>query len=404
MKHLISLTLATFAVPLYAGSAALTGITAVADDAEGALTNPAGMTRLNEASFSIGGLVAYGLGDFVVDEQNTSMDGGNPKKGTSAILIPSLYYVRPFGERLRAGISLTVPSGFGAEYGSDWAGRYYTDTYSLVYIAVTPAVAYRLSDSLSIGGSLGINYTSSEAESSINTLVPGAEDGRLEAELSGVGFSASFGILWEPSESTRFGLVYTSDSEAELEGDAKLKNVGPVLDPVLDALDLKSVDLEIDNTLPQRVIAGVYHELSDDWSVTADILWMKFSEFGTTGVSLNDTSLEVDPPDIYDDIWGLTAGVTHKFNATLSWNVGGFLISQPVDDDDRTLSMRLDSMWGVGAGVTQKFDANRSVDINLTLVNYGEAPVDTGESVARGRIVGKNEDPWSVLFGITWHF
>ena len=392
------------AAPLHAGSAALTGITAVADDAEGALTNPAGMTRLHEQSFSVGGLLAYGLGDFAIDEERTTMDGGNPKKGTSAVIIPSLYYVHPLGERLRAGISLTVPSGFGAEYGRNWAGRYYTDTYSLVYVAVTPAIAYRISDTVSVGGSLGINYTASEAETSINTLAPGAEDGRLEAELSGVGFSASFGVLWEPSATTRFGLVYTSDSEAELEGDVKLKNLGPVLDPVLDALDLKKVDLKIDNTLPQRIIAGVYHEFDSTWSITADLLWMKFSDFGTTGISLNDTELDVDPEDIYNDIWGITAGVTRRMNASLSWNLGAFVISEPIDDQDRTLSMRLDRMWGVGGGVSQRFGDNRRVDLNLTVLNYGKAPVDTGDSLTRGRIVGKNEDPWSILMGVTWHF
>jgi len=392
------------AAPLHAGSAALTGITAVADDAEGALTNPAGMTRLDEQSFSVGGLLAYGLGDFAIDEERTTMDGGNPKKGTSAVIIPSLYYVHPLGERLRAGISLTVPSGFGAEYGRNWAGRYYTDTYSLVYVAVTPAIAYRISDTVSVGGSLGINYTASEAETSINTLAPGAEDGRLEAELSGVGFSASFGVLWEPSATTRFGLVYTSDSEAELEGDVKLKNLGPVLDPVLDALDLKKVDLKIDNTLPQRIIAGVYHEFDSTWSITADLLWMKFSDFGTTGISLNDTELDVDPEDIYNDIWGITAGVTRRMNASLSWNLGAFVISEPIDDQDRTLSMRLDRMWGVGGGVSQRFGDNRRVDLNLTVLNYGKAPVDTGDSLTRGRIVGKNEDPWSILMGVTWHF
>ena len=40
----------------------------------------------------------------------------------------------------------------------------------------------------------------------------------------------------------------------------------------------------------------------------------------------------------------------------------------------------------------------------MTLVDYGDAPVDTGPSLLRGRVVGSNSNPYALLLGIAWHF
>jgi long-chain fatty acid transport protein len=389
---------------LEAGSPAAAGLAAAAsDDAQSAMSNPAAMTRLDESAVSVSALVAYGFGDFVVDEDATTVDGGNPSSGAEPVLIPSLYYVRPLSERWRAGISFTIPTGFGSDYGGDWAGRYYTDNYSLVYVALTPALAYRFSERLSVGVASSINYTLSNGEVGINNLVPGVADGSLESELDGVGVSFSLSMLYELSDCTRLGLNYTSDSEADLDGDVKLRGLGPVLGPILEERGLDKLDIEVENTLPQRVVGGIYHEFDSGRYVTADVAWVDFSEFGTTGVALEGTDLAIDPPGIYDDIWALSIGAGFPIDERLTWKLGAMYLSQPIDEDDRGLSMRLDRIWGVGAGLSYDLGKGRGFDLNLTLIDYGEAPVDTGESLLRGRVVGENEDHYSLLLGVAYH-
>lgn len=164
-----------------AASPAFTGLAAVADDAEGALTNPAGMTRLDRPTTSLGALVAQGFGSFEVDQQRTTVDGGDPDNSNDPIAIPSAYYVRPVGDRWRVGISLTVPSGFGSDNGGRWAGRYYSDSYSLVYVALTPAVAWRVDEHWSVGLGVGINYTLSSSE--VGLPAPGARRAGLPPVL-----------------------------------------------------------------------------------------------------------------------------------------------------------------------------------------------------------------------------
>ena len=398
----ITLGVAALASPAAARAAspAFTGLAAVADDAEGALTNPAGMTRLDRPTTSLGALVAQGFGSFEVDPQRTTVDGGNPDNSNDPIAIPSAYNVRPVGDRWRVGISLTVPSGFGSDNGGRWAGRYYSDSYSLVYVALTPAVAWRIDEHWSVGFGVGINYTLSSSEVAINTLLPGRPDGRLEADLDGIGVNYTASLLWEPSPHTRFGLVYTSSSEADLDGTLHLRNAGPVI----DALGLDKLDLEVRNRLPQRLLGGVYHELDDRWSITADVMWVDFSEFGTAGVALNGRDLSLDAAGIYDDVWFTSLGVGRQLDARWKLEAGAFYVSQPVPDADRTLSMRLDSIVGLGVGAHRALTDGGGLDFSLTLVDYGDAPVDTGPSLLRGRVVGRNSNPYALLLGVAWHF
>ena len=172
------------ATPAIAGMPAFTGLTAMADSAETSITNSAGMSRLGERATTLRGAVAQGVGEFEVDESQTSIGGGDPDNDASPVLLPLGFHVRQLNERVHAGISLTVPTGFGSEYGDDWAGRYYADSYSLVYLALTPAVSYRVNEQWSLGLATGINYTLSESEVPINTL--GGPDGRMKAELDGI--------------------------------------------------------------------------------------------------------------------------------------------------------------------------------------------------------------------------
>lgn len=390
------------ATPALAGSAGFAGISASADNAQTAAANPAGMSRLPEATSTISLMLAHGVGEFQVDRSRTSTSGGDPDHDSSPVFLPQAYHVRPLGERLHAGISLTVPSGFGSEYGSDWAGRYYSDSYSLVYVAVTPALSWRIDEQWSIGASLGINYTSSQSEVAVNSLVPGAPDGRLKADLDGIGTNFSLGLLWQMSERTRFGLVYTSEAETDIDGDLKFRNTGPVLGELLER-GVIGDDIEVEQVLPQRIIGGVYHELDSGAFIVADIAWVEFSKFGPSSVSLDGDKLHVDEGG-FNNLWAGTLGYGFPRDNGLRYTLDAFYVQAPVSDSKRTLSLPLDRMWGVGAGVQVDHGNGRSLELNLHLVNFGEAPIDTGPSLTRGRVVGKTENPYALLLNGAYHF
>jgi long-chain fatty acid transport protein len=152
------------------------------------------------------------------------------------------------------------------------------------------------------------------------------------------------------------------------------------------------------------VLGGVYHELDERWSVTADVMWVDFSDFGTAGVALNGTDLAIDGSGLYDDVWIVSLGLGRQLDARRKFEAGALYVTQPVSDSDRTLSMRLDRVVGLGAGLSYTLGNGDGLDFSATLIDYGDAPVDTGRSLIRGRVVGENSSPYALLLGVAWHF
>ncbi len=402
MKYFAAAALTlTIAAGAEAGSPALSGLVAEANDAESVFTAPAGMSRLEGTHMTAQGMAVASFTSFEVDESRTTIDGGDPDNGFDPILIPSFYYVRQLNDRWHAGASLTVPTGFGSDYGSRWAGRYETVDFSLVYIALSPALSYRVNDKLSLGGAVNINYTSSVSEQKIPQPLSGT-DGKLKSDLDGIGVSLTLSALYEFNDSTRAGITWTSDADADLEGDVKLRKLGPVLDPIFTGLGLKDIDTKVKNTLPQRVLAGVYHQFDSGSYFTLDGMWMKFSDFSITNLELNGEDVNISTPEIYDDLWAVTAGYGWPVDSRTTYKLGAMYLSQGVDDEDRTFAIRIDAMWAVGVGVSYELTDDRVVDLNLSLLDTGESPVDV-ESL-NGRVAGKSEDHYAALVELTYHF
>jgi long-chain fatty acid transport protein len=384
-----------------AAGPANTGMFATADSAETVYTTPAGMTRLEGTQKTLGSLIVHSFSTFEVDDSLTTTGGGNPDEDDFPVGIPAFYYVRPFGEDWRAGFSLNVPAGFGSSYGKDWAGRYYSDEFSLVFIGFNPAVAYRVNKWLSLGGALGINYTLSNTKTRINN--PGSSpDGKVEIESSGFGISFLISAMLELSPHTRIGLNYRTESDSDLDAEADFDNL--VAPPnVLAQLEDVADDIEIGSTVPQQVQLGLFHEFGCGLSVAADLMWLDFSEFGVTDVSISNLSIEA-PDDLYKDFWAASIGLGFPINDQIRGGVGLFYLDEPVTDHERTLSMALDRIWGIGAGIQYQLASGNTLDVNLNFYDTGKAPVDTGSDPDRGRVVGDFDDHVAMGLDIAYHW
>ncbi len=363
-----------------------TGLFAGADSAETVFTNPAGMTRLEGTQMTLNGILAVDFSKFEVDEKVTTVDGGNPRD-PQASLIPSFYYSRQFRENWNFGYSLNVPTGFGATNGPNWAGRYYSDRSSLVYIALSPAPAYKFSDSLSVGASVRIMYADSEVHTRVNNNLIGDrfEDGRLSVEAEGVGYGAGISMLYSFSPDTRVGLTWNSQVNIDVDSEIDFRNVR--LPPeVIDRLQRQNIDLA--DNVPMTAGFGVYHRLQNDWELTWDLVWVEFSKFGVTDVSLEAGTINA-PKNIYNDFFASTIGTSWPINAKMRGEVGLLWVEEPMDNDVRTFGISMDEMWGIGAGVTYKLDSGNDLAFSLDILDTGSAPIDTGPSLTRGRVAGR---------------
>ena len=375
---------------------AFSGLNATAQDATTVYWNPAGLTRLPNTELVLVGSLGYVASEFKVKE-GTTESGGDPEDGSGPIFIPSAYLALPLSENWRAGFSLNVPTGLGTDYGDTWAGRYIATESSLIFVNFSSVAAYRIDDQFSIGGGLNVMYTSFESESAIRNVPPEA-DGKAAFDGDGFGFGFNLGGLFELSSKTRFGLTYRSETEPDISASPEFINLGPIRQQILLNAGLLGQEINADMKTPQNVQGGVYHELSDKWSATADVLWIDFSKFGLQTVSVGNTTIDVQTK--YKDMWGITLGAKYRLSKNRAVSFGAVYLSSGVEDEDRTLGLPFNRIWGFGVGTENQLSKKYRLHLNLNFYDLGKAPIDTQPTPLSGRVVGEFDPHWALLVDI----
>jgi long-chain fatty acid transport protein len=363
------------AAPLTAVAAngpAMSGLFATADDATTASTNPAGLTRLHESEW-VGAISAfYAASDFTTTVQ--SFGGSTSSSNSSTLAIPAAYYARPINSDITFGISLTVPSGLGSDPGDSTPARYLLEKWSLGYVSLTPAVGYRITEKLSIGAGLNLNYALYDYQTAVFNG-PGQPDGKMELRDGNFGVAYQLGILYELSPMTRFGVSYGSSSTSSFSSTPSLSGLTPQREALLPA-GIRSSEVTLTSEFPQHLGAGAWHQFGDGKSVTLDLIWVNFNRFGLSSATLGNDSIEVSN-NRFQNIWGATAGMNWPLDEKWTMRFGAAYVSSGVDSENRGFALRLDRVWGAGLGTEYKWRKNRVVGVNLSYYNLGGAPVST---------------------------
>jgi long-chain fatty acid transport protein len=368
---------------------ALSGITARADNASTVFWSPAGITRLDQPELMTQATLVAMESKFNVKESNR--DGGNADYDSSILLVPGIYYAHPLNERWSVGTSLTIPSGFGNEYGRSWSGRYLAEESDLTFALLTGTVGYKLTDRWAIGGGPMLMYTDSMTKARINNL--DGNDGSVKLEEDGTALGWQLGLLFDISNSARVGAVYRSEFDPDLSGKPSYHKLSPVLKDGLKALGLFNKDVDVDFKVPQQVQLGYYQEFRDDWSFTVDAVWLDMSEFGIEHVSVGTDHVSL--PSEFHDTWAFTAGLRYQYRPDLAFSVGAAHMSSPTSDHKRSIALPLDRIIAVGAGVEWQWKGYQ-LHTNLNYADFGDGKLEQ-DSGLPGRIKGSFDYSHAVI-------
>ncbi len=367
------------------------GRAALADDASTAGANPAGMTRLDRSQMlsAVQGLYV----DSKFDTQSSGFGGGDG--GNAGGFVPSggLHYVHRVTDDFRLGISVGSYFGLGVDYGDDWAGRYYTTEAEMLTFGVNPAAGYRLNNWLSVGAGFSVLYATLNQKAAVNnSAVPGQaglSDGELEIDADDVGYGFNLSVLVSPWSRTRLGLTYRSEVDLEFKDAASLKNIGPVLQGLLNASGLAGSEVDIDMTIPQAVMFSAYHQLTDRWAVMGNIGWQQWSEFGKQDLTLESTTSTTFTKDLeYDDTWHFALGAQYRIADSWRWSVGAAYDTSPTDEDTRTPDLPLDRQIRVGTGIQYDWNKNVTVGAAYEYLDAGDAEIDQAGGPLQGSLKG----------------
>jgi long-chain fatty acid transport protein len=306
--------------------------------------------------------------------------------------------VMPFKENWWFGFTVQG-AGFSEEFDDNWPGRYFLQEYELLYISAFPSIATKLTDRLSVAGSLALTYTSYDQRKAIPNIDPGYGDGSLLVETDGLSVGFSLSMMYDISERTRFGAVYRAEQEPALDGKAKFSDLGPVTEAILEGAGLIGAKVDVTSKQPQSITVGISHDFTNDHSMTFDVVWVDFSEFVLAEVYVNGDQI-ISNEQEYEDTFALSASYSWPVAEKWRLGVGGFYVSDMIGDENRTVALRLDSMWSLGVGFEWQWKKNRTVTASLNYLEIGDAPVSTPELPVFGSVTGAYTDRQTIYFRV----
>ena len=296
--------------------------------ADSSFTNPAGMTGIDTMTI-VGGIQAV-IPKIEFESSIAEAGGGDGGNAGAVAAIPSFFLVKPLSEKAWFGISAAAPLGGAFDFGSSWTGRYALTELALTALGVSPSVAYRVNDRVSLGVGASAIFTTFEMEIAVDAGP--APDGLAKIEeADDIGVQPFAGLQWKYSDAGVFGMVYRGKMEVKLEGDIQITGL-PL--PVTPQGDL---NFGWDN--PQLLEIGIRQRLSDRWTIVVNADWEDWSQFSDNVLAIDLTGAEpvvVALDRMWEDTYKVGVGAVRS-KGTQRISFGAAYDSSPVEDEDRTL-------------------------------------------------------------------
>jgi long-chain fatty acid transport protein len=319
-----------FAIGTQSGSGtgnAFAGGAAVADDASVVWSNPAGMALLPPGKQLTGALHILKPSFKFRNEGSTGAfappgtgDGGD---GGDWAFVPNGFFTMEINPRLRFGVALNAPFGLKTEYDSGWRGQLTALTSEIKAVNINPALSYKVSDTVSIGGGFNIQWIEAE----LSSFAGAAGVATLKADDIGYGFN--LGIMAAVGPSTRIGAHYRSRIKYEVEGDATFSAV-----PALNG------NIRADLKVPESFSISVFHALSPKWELMADITrtgWDSLQQLTvvrTSGAGAGTTLSTLQFR--WEDTMRYGIGANYRWSDQTKLRFGMAFDETPTNDVDRT--------------------------------------------------------------------
>lgn len=336
------------------------GQAARAQDASTIVTNPAGMTQLPDHMFTGGlqamdGDISYRLDD----------DSGSKNPGDIMRFFPnaSAFYTQKLNDSLYAGLGLYGNYGLGIDFGN-WAGDRIIKKSTMVAMTLSPSLAYKLSERVSVGGSVNVNY----GFLSLTRNVDNEDEKQNDHDWA---LSYRLGLLMELTDKTRAGIAWTSKTDYDFNIDAKARFP-----------NLPNVEYEIPVSAqvraPQQIMLSLVHDFNKTWSIMGDLGWQDWSQFGSPQVSV--AGQDANRKNRLKDSWHTALGL--QYRPTELWRINaGFAFDSTVykTQNDVALSLPTGDEWRFATGAQYQITPQSNIGFAVSYLNMQSSRVQSPE-------------------------
>jgi long-chain fatty acid transport protein len=353
------------------------------------------MTELEGEEMLAGATVVY-AGYNVSDRNSTATTpgtGGTPldlpgKNGHPRTVepVPTLFYARPLTDErdLWFGLSLASPWGLGVEYDDDWFGRYDSIETRLTTVNLSPSVAYRVTDWLSVGGGVNVEYADAKLSSALpNTLAPGGPTAATDGtnKFTGDSFAAGFnvGVLFKPWTHTQIGVHYRSAVQHDLSGKVKVSNLSGALSGGNGRSD---ADVKLNE--PDVASFGIVHEAMPGTTLFAEAQWFNWSRFQELRVKFSDDQPDSVRTQDWKDTWSFYGGIEQRLFDGWTLRGGAGYEPTPTVDRFRNTSLPDGDRLRVAVGASYDWSDKLRIDFGYAHVFADTEDIDLTQNFYEG--------------------
>jgi long-chain fatty acid transport protein len=246
-----------------------------------------------------------------------------------------------------------------------------------------------VSNWLSIGAGAGLTLGVLADEAKVNNLDPTLGDGRLEYDDTDFAVQGNFGVMIEPSDKTRIGLRYLTETDLDWKSRISMSGVGPEIAEVMKGIG--NVDLGM--KMPQSLMAGIFHQFNDQWAFLGSVGWDDWSQFERIHVKVDGTGINRVVHANFDDVWHFGVATEYQYTPKWMFTAGFSYDTSMATGSNRPIELPLGAMYRYGLG----FKYQKSDDLlfggGLSFLWEGDLKVkQAGSPMSGGVVDGKYEN------------
>lgn len=367
---------------------AYAGVGVDGTDISGVYYNPATMT-LHPGTQIQAGFVAVGLDLDYKGDDGTSENG---QYNTQAI--PHGYISHQLNDSMWVGLAMTVPFGMGTEYADDWKLGNRGISAEVLTFDFNPNVAWKVSEKLSIGAGMSIQYAKADLKMAIDKGLIGTVNSEIDADSIAWGFNV--GLMWSPLENLRFGLAYRSKVNHSADGDITLSNNDAIVD-LMGAMHAATATI----STPAWAMATAAWDVNELLSLYATFRWTDWSSFDELEIKGPNPQLSNKVTNKWQDTYLFSVGADLRFTNWWTFRAGIGYETSPIDDPEyRTAIIPDADRWWFALGSSFKATDNLQIDVSAAMLHgTGERDLYEDQKVGSQK-AGRFDKLDAYLFGV----
>ena len=348
---------------------AYAGVGVDGTDISGVFYNPATMT-LHPGTQIQAGFVAVGL-DLAYEGNNGATENG----AANTQPIPFGYISHQMTDNMWIGLSMTVPFGMGTEFDDNWALAGHGISAQVLTFDFNPNVAWKLSDKVSLGAGLSIQYASADLKmKQYQAADQGIASLDSEVDADSIAWGWNIGLMWSPLDNLRFGLSYRSSVNHNADGDLTIDNARINGIPITAAMagaseglarvygSMGVYDASATLATPAWAMATAAWDVNDLVSLYATFRWTDWSSFDELTIKSVTSSTITNK---WQDTYLFSVGTDLRFTNWWTFRAGIGYETSPIDNPEyRTAIIPDADRWWFALGSSFKATDNLQLDVS----------------------------------------